>query len=557
MMNPIIQRELVGTLRTRRAVALQFVMVGAMALLVALRWPSDSIVDVTGRQAREVFRLFGYGLLTALILLTPIFPAASIVRERREGTLALLLNSPMSPWAIYLGKMLGVLGFVLLLIVLSLPAAAACYAMGGVDPSQLAGVYVVLVLLSIQYTTLGLLVSSYASSSDSSLRLTYGLVLLLAVIVLAPQQFLQGLLPPSSAGAIDWLRCLSPIPAMMEALSHADVGGQGLASTGGLVARFAFLAAVSSAIFAIWTAARFNQRMFDRPRGTGKVTDEQSASVQAYRRVMYMWFFDPQRRAGLIGPLTNAVMIKEFRTRRFGRGYWMMRIMGVCLMLSLGLMLATAQGTMEWGVAPLATVMVLLSMSLIVLVTPSLASGLIAGERESGGWQLLQMTPLSSWSIVTGKLMSVGWTLLLILLATLPGYAVVLAIEPAQTPRVLSVLATLVLTATFALLMTATVSSLFRRTAQATATAYTLLVALCAGTMLLWLGEAAPFSHATVAAVLRLNPVAAALELIDAPGFSGPLGYRIVPTNWWIMGGGCGLSLLVLVVQTWRLTRPR
>ena len=51
-------------------------------------------------------------------------------------------------------------------------------------------------------------------------------------------------------------------------------------------------------------------------------------------------------------------------------------------------------------------------------------SGLISSERESGGWEILQMTPLSVGVIIRGKLMSVVSTLALILCATLPGYLV-------------------------------------------------------------------------------------------------------------------------------------
>ena len=516
-----------------------------------LRWPTNALVDISGKQAQDVFRLFGHGMMVLLILLAPVFPATSVVRERREGTLALLLNSPMSPWSILMGKLLGVLGFLLLLIVLSFPAAAACYTMGGIDGGQLAGVYVVLILLSVQYATLGLLVSSYASTADSSLRLTYGLVLLMAVVPLGPQQFLQG---GHFAAIADWIRAISPISAMMETLNQSGVGSEGMASAGGVTTHYAIFAVISIEVFADWTASRFSQRIFDRPRAAGTVTDERSAKVQAYRRIMYLWFFDPKRRSGLIGPLTNPVLVKEFRSRRFGRGYWMMRLMGACLILSLGLMLATTRGTMDWGVETLASIMVLLTAALIVLITPSLASGLISGERESGGWQLLQMTPLSTITIVSGKLISVAWTLLLILIATLPGYAVVIVIQNDLALQVAEVLATLLLLALFSLLLGAAVSSLFKRTAPATATAYTLLVGLCAGTMLFWLGQDAPFARSTVEVVLRFNPLAAALQLIDAPGFAD---YHFVPFNWWAMGAGCALALVVLVVQTWRLTRPR
>ena len=42
ILNPIVQRELVAMLRTRRALALQVCLVAALSLLVVLRWPTDA-----------------------------------------------------------------------------------------------------------------------------------------------------------------------------------------------------------------------------------------------------------------------------------------------------------------------------------------------------------------------------------------------------------------------------------------------------------------------------------------------------------------------------------
>lgn len=555
MANPIIQRELMTLLRTRRAVALQVLLASVLALLVVLRWPTDARVDLDGYEARQVFSVFAYGLLVGLTLLAPVFPATTIVREKRQGTLALLLNSPLTPTQIVFGKLAGVLGFVLLLLVLSLPAAAACYAMGGLGIwAQLGKAYLVLACLAVQYSTLGLLVSSYAGTTEGAARTTYGLILLLAIVTLGPHQFMQGLLPPAALSMVDWIRCLSPIPAIMEVVGHEAVGSQGIRSLGSVAERYCLLAMVTSLIFVAWTWSRMHSRLFDQARSAGRITDERSASVQAYRRLMYLWFFDPQRRSSLIGPLTNPVMVKEFRTRRFGRGHWMMRMIGACLIISLALMLAAVNQTIDWGVETLGGILVLLQVALIVLLTPSLASGLIASEQESRGWQLLQMTPLSPLSIVIGKLMSVAWTLLLILLATLPAYAVLIYIKPEMTPTVISVLATMVLIAVFALLLSAAASSLFKRTAAATTLAYALLVGLCAGTMLVWLAKDNPFTRDTVETVLKANPLAAALQLIGTPGFAG---YNLLPDNWIIIGGASLACLVVLVVQTWRLTRPR
>ncbi|MFW6060674.1 MAG: ABC transporter permease, partial [Phycisphaeraceae bacterium] len=419
MDNPIVKRELLGTLRTRRALVVQILLAIALAALVLLRWPTDARVDFDGLRAQQVLSVFGYGLLTGVILLAPVFPAASIVRERQAGTLALLLNSPMKASSIAAGKLAGSLGFILLLILLSAPPAAACFAMGGIDAGDFAMMYLVVFALAFQYATLGLLISSFATSVDSSLRLTFGGVLLLAVISLGPHQFLGATATGTTATVIEWVRCLSPIPAMAEAMGNDTVLTGGLSTTGS-AARFIVLALLSGAGFLGWTALRLNQRLFDKPRDAGQVTDERSRGAQVFRRIMYLWFFDPQKRSGLIGPLSNPVMVKEQRCRRFGRGHWMMRMIGACLILSLALVLATTSRTIEWGVESLGGVMVALQMGLVILITPALASGLISSERETGGWQLMRMTPLSPITIIVGKLLSVTWTLLLLLLATVP-----------------------------------------------------------------------------------------------------------------------------------------
>ncbi len=596
MNNPIVQRELVGILRTRQALIIAVLLVVALGTLVMLRWPSDARVGLGGEQPRQVLRVFAYGLLAGLMLLVPVFPATSIVRERIGGTLPLLLNSGLGPFSIVGGKLIGSVGFVLLLLVLSLPASAACFSMGGIDLfGQLGMLYLVLAVLAIHYATLALLVSSYATTTDGALRIVYALILTLAVVTLGPARFfgtdadaaaiaaranelhptigpilgqifggLAGLL---QAVGLDlgtlfaWLRSTSPIAAVTATLGDDVAVSGGLAAGGGVAVRFLAFAALASVVCFLWTVRRVGGRMLDRARDSGTITDERSTSAKAYRRFMYLWFFDPQRRSGMIGPMTNPVMVKEQRCRRFGRGHWMMRLIGLCLIVSLGLMLIAAQassGAMAGGstsaVNTLGGVIVLLQVALIVLLTPSLGSGLIAAEVESRGWQLLQMTPLSAVTIVTGKLLSVLVTLGLLLLATLPGYVVLVFIQPTMGPTVIKVIITLALTAAVALLLTAAVSSLSKRTATATAVSYGILMVLVAGTMLFWLGRGSPFGHDLVENVLRLNPLAAALSLIGAPGFAD---YDLVPANWWICGGVCVASLAVLVWRVWRLSQPR
>jgi ABC-type transport system involved in multi-copper enzyme maturation permease subunit len=552
VINAILNRELTTILRTRRMMVFQVGLIVVFGLLVMIRWPSDNRVALAGTRSQQVFRLFGYGLLTTMLLILPVFPATNIVREKKQGTLELLLNTPLGAARIYFGKLLGVLALAGILLALSLPAAAACYALGGLSlTDELPRVYALLALVAVQYSALGLYVSSRANTVDSAIRSTYGLILGLAVVSLGPHAFFQGTEGDLATWG-DWLRCLSPIAALMSLLGAGDVGGQGLLAPSGVAGRFAVASLAITAVASIATIARLNHRIFDRARPQGRISDDRHLAVRAARRVMFL--VDPQRRSRGISWFVNPVMIKEFRCRRFGRLHWLLRLVAGCAILSLGLAYATTSGTLSWEVAEIGGIMVYLQVALVVLITPSLAAGLIVTERESGGWPLLQTTPMSVFRIVWGKLLSVILTLILLLCATLPGYLVMVYIDTGMRSQVERVVICLAATALFAMLLSAGVGSLFRRTAPATIAAYTVLIAICALPLLIWAGRDAPFGHGTVEAALTINPVAAPLSVIRAAGFEN---YNLIPGNWWFLGIASAVSLIVLIVQTGRIWRPQ
>ena len=130
-----------------------------------------------------------------------------------------------------------------------------------------------------------------------------------------------------------------------------------------------------------------------------------------------------------------------------------------------------------------------------MLLAPALAAGLISAERESGSWALLLMTPLPAHRIVLGKLISVAWPAALLLLATLPGYAVMMYIQPVLQPQILRVLTTLILGTAMAIMLSAAISSLMARTATATMVAYGVVGAIWGGTQLVWLARGSPFRN--------------------------------------------------------------
>ncbi len=378
-MNPIVRRELLELLRTRRATALQLSLALLCAVLVLVRWPTASTSDLSGARSLEVLRMFGYGLLAGVLLLVPAFPATSLVREKIKGTLALLLNSPMRPWSIYLGKLGGILGFTAILLVMTMPAAAACYALGGTGSrGGILNLYAILALAAVQLSTLGLLVSCHSRSTDGALRGSYALVLVVCVLTLGPYELFRGQ-SGIEAQVTSWLRCLSPIPAVMEALGQGDVGSHGMVASSSAIGRYALLASFFSLVCAAATISRLNHHLLDQARSAGVMTEDRTTEQRIVRRLFFL--VDPQRRSQSMSLWVNPVMVKEFRSRRFGRSHWMLRLIATCAILSLGLSYIAAAGVLGWGVEVVFGALVLLQIALLILFAPSLAAGLVSSER--------------------------------------------------------------------------------------------------------------------------------------------------------------------------------
>jgi ABC-type transport system involved in multi-copper enzyme maturation permease subunit len=547
----IIERELLALLRSSRTLAIFVAIAISFSAIVFLKWPSSGIVDLDGAKGREVFQWLTFAMLAAAILIVPVFPSTSLVREVRGRTLELLLNSPLSRTSICLGKVFAMLGFVILLLFATLPAMACCFLMGGLSLSQdVFRLYAFLLLVCAQLVIVGLLVGTWCRSTESALRWSYGVTFALTIVPYVPDALFPGGTSPIAKG-FQWLKLVSPIPAMMQLLNQGSVGGTGLMENRDAVGLYITITTASILLGCIVCILRLSHSLLDRSRSQGYITDEQSNWIRASRRVLFL--VDPQRRSAGIPPLVNPVMVKEFQCRQFGRMHWLLRLVAVCAVLSLLLTLASARGTESRGVEYTGALIIILQVALIVLLTPGLAAGMIAGEMEGGSWNLLRVTPLTPGRILRGKLISVLLTLALLLCATLPGYAVIMLIKPTLQQQVVQVLTCLGLAALLAMLVSATVSSFFRTTAIATTVSYGILIAVFGGTMLIWMNRDAPFGYEVVQNALRLNPMAAALHAMQTEGFRT---YTLIPSTWWISGISCGVLLVVLYGRLVRLTRP-
>ena len=547
----ILGRELLALLRSSKVLAILLTVSLAAAFVVLLKWPTTAIVDLDGARGREVFRWITYSMLAASILAVPVFPSTLLVREVRRRTLELLLNSPLSRSSIYFGKLLAMLGFVVLLLSTTVPAMAAAYLMGGLTlTGDILRMYAFLLVVCLQLIVIGLLVGTWSRNTESALRWSYGVTFGLTIVPWFPDALFPGGTSPLAKG-MALLKLISPIPGLLQMLNQNSLSGTGLMESRDAVMYYLCFAGLFIVTGSAVCISRLSHALLDRSRSQGYITDDQEGWIQASRRLLYI--VDPQKRSKGIPWLVNPVMVKEFQCREFGRMHWLLRLVAGCAVLSLLLTLASARGTESRGVEYTGALIIVLQVALIVLLTPGLAAGMIAGELEGGSWNLLRATPLGPARILFGKLISVLLTLALLLCATLPGYAVIMLIKPILKPQVVQVLGCLVASAILAMLISAAVSSLFRSTAIATTVAYGVLIALFGGTMLVWVNRDAPFGHGMVENTLRLNPMAAALNAMQAQGFTS---YNLLPSAWYVAGVSSVLLLILLFVQTLRLTRP-
>lgn len=548
----IIERELPSLLRMKQTLWILIIVALSFSAAVLLKWPSSATADLGGVQARSVFRGLAYSMVVAVVLIVPAFPATGLIREVRRGTMELLLNSPLRRSEIFLGKLTGLAVFAALLLAVTLPAMACCYAMGAISPtSDVLRLYGLVGVICIELIVLGLVVGTLAQTPESGLRWVYGATFLLTVLVILPHVFLQG---GESQYAVmaNHLRKLSPIPAILQLVNQGVPGGIGTIETEDLITPYIVSALVLSLAGSLLCIQRFNYSLMDRSRSQGLITDDRTSGMRTARRLMYL--VDPQKRKSGIAWFLNPVMVKEFRSRQFGRLHWLMRMVAGCAVLSLLLTLATTMGTLDWGVEKVGGIMIVAQVGLILVLTPGLSGAMIAGELESGGWNMLRATPLGVQRVLTGKLLSVSITLLLVLCASLPGYGIIMVIKPVLQKQVTQVVISLAITAAVAMLTSAAVSSFFRSTAAATTVSYGVLILLYAGSMLVWVNRGTPFSHDIVERALSVNAMAGALNAMEVEGFRVYDG--LLHMTWFNSGIICALLFSVLCLRTLRLWEP-
>ena len=117
-----------------------------------------------------------------LLMVTPLLTMRLISEEKRNGSIALLLSSPISMTEIVLGKFTGIVLFMLIFITMISLMSLSLLMGTELDLGKLAAGVFALVLLLSAFSAAGLYLSSLTSNPVVAAISTFGLLLLLWII---------------------------------------------------------------------------------------------------------------------------------------------------------------------------------------------------------------------------------------------------------------------------------------------------------------------------------------------------------------------------------------
>jgi ABC-type transport system involved in multi-copper enzyme maturation permease subunit len=373
--NPVLQRELLTNLRANRGFILLLLYQLALASVLLVAYPSGQRVDLStdSSAALQLVDFFFLGQYILASLMAPTFAAGAISGEKERKTYEMLLASPLSPWAIVIGKMVASLTHLAALIVASLPIIMLALPLGGVSIWEVLAAYLWLVISVILFGSIGLACSCGFRRTSSSLVVAY---LIILPLVILGGMFWRGL---ASAGDVRLYLIVFVLPPVYLSISIA---------------------------LCHWTARRL---LYPPDVGSeGKdVIDLEEESRNAVGMIIQRdqfpdRLFAPPRRTALMRDDANPVYDKEIHAELFSQGTLMLRlVIQISMLLAIPLMAFFLFIWPEYCPWYISYVLVF-----NILVAPVFSSGSLTSERERQTLELLLTTQLRPTQIIWGKLLA-------------------------------------------------------------------------------------------------------------------------------------------------------
>jgi ABC-type Na+ efflux pump permease subunit len=410
VLGPIFVRELTTVPRAKSHYATRAALIGLLTVLGITVWQAsvgfDRVAGLgeTARFGQLLFQLSVFVELVLLVFFAALSAASAVSQEKDRRTFILLLLTDMRDYEIVVGKLIGALLPITVLMLVSVPVLALFLLLGGIDPGQVVQAGVVLLTTAFAAGSVGGLVALWRERTFESLALSVLFLVLYFCLAIA-----VGFIGPLFSGTIDWTRIqawVDPVAAMRSVIDPPAGGWVGLAPAyiyGLVMLGWSVLANTVG----MWKLRKWNPSGEPIMQREGPGVDPEANMTAEELKV-----FRSKAHAapGQLRPVwSNPVLWREVKTFAYGRRPILIKLaFGIVLAMVLYFAVSTLNQptgrpafAAAYGLVPLAVV------SMLLIASQSVTS--ITSERDGGALDVLLVTDISPREFVFGKLLGVLW----------------------------------------------------------------------------------------------------------------------------------------------------
>jgi ABC-type transport system involved in multi-copper enzyme maturation permease subunit len=394
MLGPIFGREWLTLPRRSRHYVTRSVYLGALWILlltiwqVIIGWEYPATLGDHARFGLSAFQILAYIQLTLLLFFSALIAASAVAQEKDRRTFVLLLLTDLRNHEIVVGKLLGSLLQIGMLLAGFVPFLALLALLGGLTGRQIMDATLVMATTCLAAGSLGVVMALWRDKTFQALALTVLFLVLYLCLVHG-----LALVPGLNAQTVRmWQGWLEPYTTLIQVF-FPDQERSGLSAAHGYALAMLGMAVLLNG-FGMWKLRVWN------PAGEPVMQREQVADEGESE-------VDRARAHAAPGPVravwTNPILWREIITRAYGRRPLLVK---AAYFVAVGLLayyfvFVVPPSLMAAGYG-LVSVTIL---SLLLISTQAVTA--ITSERDLGALDLLMVTDLSPNEFIFGKLLGI------------------------------------------------------------------------------------------------------------------------------------------------------
>lgn len=377
-------------------------ILGVTAWQATVGFAREPSLGETARFGVLLFQIVVYVQMLLLIFFAALSAASAVAQEKDRRTFILLLITDMRDYEIVLGKMLGSLLPITILLAVSLPVLSMLVLLGGVAPSQVLQASVVMFATAFAAGSLGGVIALWRERTFQALALS---VLFIALYLALAQAVT--ILGPMTGIKTSWElvhTAIDPFAAMRSVLDPPPGGWRGFAPPY-LFGVVMLTACVLLNGFGIWKLRSWNPSGEPIMQREGPSADPEADMTPEQLKEFRAKAHAAPGKLRAVGP--NPILWRETRTFAYGRRPLLIKF-AYAIVLALTVYFAVSELYQPGGRPAFAAAYGLVPIAVLsMLLISAQAVTSITTERDIGALDLLLVTDVSPYEFVFGKMLGV------------------------------------------------------------------------------------------------------------------------------------------------------